>query len=443
MTTRSLPGLAISGNRRHLTLADGSPFFWLGDTAWELFHRLNREEAELYLRSRAADGFNVIQAVALAELDGLTTGNAYGKLPLLKNEDGSFDPERPDLAPAGEYGYWEHVDYIVDLAAELGLYIGLLPTWGDKFHVAWGKGPDIFDPDNARAYGRWIGERYRDRSNIVWIMGGDRPLHELRHFAIVRAMAEGVREGSAGRQLMTFHPHGGVSSSLHVHHEPWLDFNMLQSSHGSQYIANYDMIAKDYARTPTKPTLDGEPCYEDIPIGFKLEKGFFDAADVRKAAYWAVFAGAFGHTYGHHAVWSMTKEPEGWFTMSWRQALTRPGAGQMKHVRRLLESRPFEERVPDQSLLVEAYTGASHLQAARGQGYAFIYSPSGLPFEVHMGRLTGDTVQAAWYDPRTGETTPACRLPNTGTARFTPPSSGRNDDWVLILDDAALGYAMP
>lgn len=443
MTNNGLQQLAISENQRYLTYTNGTPFFWLGDTAWELFHRLNREEAALYLRSRAADGFNVIQAVALAELEGLTVGNAYGKLPLLKNESGSYDPEQPALAAAGEYGYWEHVDYIVDLAAELGLYIGLLPTWGDKFNVAWGTGPDIFQVDNARAYGKWIGERYRDRTNILWIMGGDRPLTEHRHFEIVRAMAEGVREGSASRHLMTFHPHGGVSSSLHVHHEQWLDFNMLQSSHGAQYIANYDMITADYARTPIKPTLDGEPCYEDIAVGFKSENGFFDASDVRKAAYWAVFAGAFGHTYGHHAIWSMTTEPEGWFTMSWRQALTRPGAGQMKHVRKLLESRPFEERVPDQALLVEAYSGASHIRATRGNSYAFVYSPSGLPFEVHLGRISGETVQAAWYDPRTGKTIIIGSLSNENSTRFTPPSSGRNDDWVLILDDAAAGYELP
>lgn len=441
MTTTTMQRLAVSDNRRHLTYADGSPFFWLADTAWELFHRLNREEADLYLRNRAANGFNLIQAVALAELEGLSEGNAYGHVPLLKNEQQVYDPELPDLAPEGGYGYWEHVDYMVDLAAELGLYIGLLPTWGDKFNVAWGTGPDIFNPDNARAYGRWIGERYGERPNIVWIMGGDRPLTEHRHFEIVRAMAEGVREGSGGRQLMTFHPHGGASSSLHVHHEAWLDFNMMQSSHGSRYKANYEMIAADYARTPIKPTLDGEPCYEDIAVGFKPEDGFFDAADVRKAAYWAVFAGACGHTYGHHSIWSMVVEPEGWFTMPWTRALNRPGMSQMKHLRRLIESRPMLDRVPDQELVPEAGKGAAHLQATRGEDYAFIYSPCGLAFEVNLGRISGDTLQAAWYDPRTGETQKIGTMANTGQARFTPPSTGQGEDWVLILDDAAAGYS--
>ncbi len=86
----SLPRLQVSENTRFLVTADGRPFFWLGDTAWELFHRLTREEAERYLRNRAERRFTVIQAVALAELDGLDDPNPYGERPL--------DRSRPDEA---------------------------------------------------------------------------------------------------------------------------------------------------------------------------------------------------------------------------------------------------------------------------------------------------------------------------------------------------------
>ncbi len=85
-----LPRLQVSGNKRFLVTADKQPFFWLGDTAWELFHRLNREDAERYLKNRASKRFTVIQAVALAELDGLTVPNAYGHVPLRNN-----DPTQP------------------------------------------------------------------------------------------------------------------------------------------------------------------------------------------------------------------------------------------------------------------------------------------------------------------------------------------------------------
>lgn len=435
MSNHELQMLKVSENRRFLVKEDGSPFFWLGDTAWELFHKLNREEADLYLRNRAERKFNVIQAVALGELDGIVTGNAYGCKPLKLDENGLYDPTRPDTD--GEYSYWDHVDYIVDRAAELGIYIAMLPTWGDKFNKAWGKGPVIFNAENARIYGKWIGERYKDRKNILWVLGGDRILQNRQHFSVVYEMACGIKE-SGSRHLMTFHPQGEYSSSYHWHEEVWLDFNMIQSGHASQNLANYEKVKADYEMLPVKPVLDGEPRYEDHPIGFNPDNGFFDDFDTRQAAYWAVFSGAFGHTYGHHSIWSMTTEPANYFIMHWKDAILRPGAEQLQHLKALVESRPFLERIPDQELLVSNYPKANYMAATRGSGYAFIYSPCGLKFQVNMGRVSGDKVNAAWYNPRNGEWRVVGAFDNAGTMEFTPPSSGRKDDWVLVLDDSRI-----
>ena len=230
---------------------------------------------------------------------------------------------------------------------------------------------------------------------------------------------------------------------MHVHDEEWLDFNMIQSGHNALNGANYSMVEKDYSLTPVKPTLDGEPCYEDHPIDFKPANGYFDAADVRKAAYWALFAGAFGHTYGHHSIWSMTREPAEYTIMDWKQALLRPGAAQMRHVRTLMESRPMQGRVPDQNLLASNSEGANHLQACRGDGYAFIYSPNGLAFKVNPEALSVSRIAATWYDPRTGNAIPAGEKAVDGIMTFRPPTSGRNEDWVLILDDPSKGYKLP
>src|ERR1700753_3340688 len=154
---------SISANK-HYILNDGKPFFWLGDTAWELFHRLDREDADLYLKTRSKQGFTVIQAVVLAELDGLHTPNAYGETPLIND-----DPTKPNEK------YFEHVDYIVDKAAQYNMNIAMLPTWGDKiFKSTWGKGPEVFNEKNASLYGRWLANRYKNRKNIIWVLGGDR-----------------------------------------------------------------------------------------------------------------------------------------------------------------------------------------------------------------------------------------------------------------------------
>jgi hypothetical protein len=196
-------GLRVSANHHFLVQADGRPFFYLGDTAWELFHRLNREEADSYLRDRRRKGFTVIQAVALAELDGLDAPNAYGFCPLIDH-----DPTRPAVRAGADNDYWDHLDYVIDRANALGLVVGLLPTWGDKWMKAWGVGPEIFTPENARVYGEWIGRRYRDKA-IIWILGGDRWIETDAQRAIIVAMAEGLHAGDGGTHLITFHPSGG------------------------------------------------------------------------------------------------------------------------------------------------------------------------------------------------------------------------------------------
>lgn len=440
--------LRVSESRRFLVHGDGTPFFWLGDTAWELFHKLNREEANHYLTTRAEQGFTVVQAVALAEFDGIRTGNAYGHRPLLQHAADQYDPAQPDERGGGEpgtdgYGYWEHADYIVRRAEELGLYIALLPTWGDKFNLKWGKGPELFTAANALAYGQWLGRRYAAAPNILWVLGGDRPLENEAHMGVVRNMAQGLREGDGGAHLATFHPPGGKSSSQFVHEEVWIDFHMIQTGHGRLDIPTYRYVQDDYGKSPVRPVLDGEPRYEDHPIGFKPENGFFRDFDCRQAAYWGVFAGGFGHTYGHHSVWSMNTEPGEYFTMHWREAIQRPGAAQMRFLRALIESRPFFERVPDQSLLVDERDGADHIRATRGDSYAFFYTPTGAPIEVNLGRVSGDRVAALWYDPRSGAVTALGERANEGRAVFTPPAAGRGEDWVLVLDDSSHGYPPP
>jgi hypothetical protein len=233
------------------------------------------------------------------------------------------------------------------------------------------------------------------------------------------------------------------SSSFHVHEEEWLDFNMIQSGHSELNYANYELVTKDYVRTMIKPTLDGEPCYEENPINFKAQNGYFDAKDVRQAAYWAVFAGGFGHTYGHHCVWSMITEPDEYFHLHWTEALDRPAASQMQYVKRLVESRPFFQRMPDPELIAVQYEGANHIEACRGEDYVFAYSSNGLPLRLRLGIISGTQVKAYWYDPRTGQSIAYGEFANQGERSFVPPSRGRNDDWVLILDDASQGYPVP
>lgn len=431
-----MTGLRISDNRRFIVHDDAgqTPFFWLADTAWQLFHRLDRKEAEHYLATRARQQFTVIQAVALAELDGLGTPNAYGDLALIDQ-----DPTRPNEA------YFEHVDFIVDRAAELGLRIAMLPTWGDKLPDVVKPGPAIFNPDNAGVYGEWIGRRYRDKP-VIWVLGGDRAVTTEQQYAIWRNMAAGIQRGDGGRHLMTFHPNGPASSSEYFHHEPWLAFNMLQTGHQGKHIPNYRLIEHDYRLTPIKPVLDGEPNYEDHPVmslKWTWQEGepWFGAHDVRKSAWRAVLAGACGHTYGCHPVWQMW-EPKypihNHVRTPWQQAIEHEGANQMRHLRALMESRPMLGRVPDQAMLIDApgpEDGARHVRAMRASdgSHAFIYIPTGEPVRVDLSRLRG-AVTASWFDPRTGQLQEIRQFEQSYREAFVPPTRGEEADWVLVLD---------
>ena len=174
--------LQVSQNQRYLVHEDGTPFVYIGDTAWELFHRLNEEEVEEYLENRRAKGFTVIQAVILAEYDGLTVPDMNGNLPLVNN-----NPDTPNE------NYFKWVDKVIRMAEKKGLYIGLLPTWGDKVdNRQWGIGPVIFNSDNAYRYGKWLGQRYRNFKNIIWINGGDR-LGGDNNFPVWDALGRGLR----------------------------------------------------------------------------------------------------------------------------------------------------------------------------------------------------------------------------------------------------------
>jgi hypothetical protein len=443
-TSAAPPTLKVSGNCRQLMTGSGEPFFWLSDTAWELFHRLNREEAEVYLQNRAKLGFNVVQAVALAELDGLAMPNAYGHTPL-RNQD--------PLQPNEEY--FQHVDWIVAKANSLGIHIGFLPTWGDKWHKKWGTGPEIFTPTNADGYGEWLGRRYKD-AGIVWILGGDRPVESESHKEIIRAMARGLRKGDGGAHLVTFHPTGGGGSSVPFHDEGWLDFNMRQNGHNPEFTGRYDKTREDYDRLPAKPVLDGEPMYEGHPVSFDANKfGHSVAADVRRPFYWNVFTGACGHTYGHHSVWSMYgpgHAPVNSPLMPWTEAIHEPGARQVGLGRRLIESRPLMSRVPDDSLLVPSQyptlipgAGTRRFVATRDANgsYAMVYAPVGRSFQVRMNKIAGPRVTAWWFNPRDGGVDVIGEFENQGVRTFTPPTPGELLDWVLVLDDAAKGYPPP
>jgi hypothetical protein len=259
--------------------------------------------------------------------------------------------------------------------------------------------------------------------------------------------------------LVAFHPFGRSQSSSWFHEEPWLDFNMFQSGHrryeqddseNAWGEDNWRYVLDDYAKDPPKPTLDAEPSYEGIPQGLHdPEEPYWVDADARRYAYWAVFAGAAGHTYGDNAVMQMhhPEAGDGAYGVRnfWYDAIDDPGAGQMLHLKNLMLSRPYFDRVADQSVIAgENGEQYERVMATRGERYALAYSYTGRPFDVQMGMISGEQVRAWWFDPRDGSSREIGTFANEGERQFSPPGEHKaGNDWVLVLDDAAAGFSAP
>ncbi len=330
--------------------------------------------------------------------------------------------------------YFRHVDSIINIAAEKGLFIGLLPTWGDKVDKQWGQGPVIFDVQNAFQYGKWIGNRYKDYPNIIWINGGDRNCGG-GNYQVWDALALGIKSVDKNH-LMTFHPWGGTGSSACFQNSDWLDFNMLQSGHSDRFIANYDMVHADYDRIPVKPCMDGEPNYEDHPINWDPANGWFNDWDVRRAAYQSVFDGGMGVTYGCHAIWQFLDKGRTaitWARHYWYEDLDLPGAFDMMYLRELIESKPFFSRIPDQSMIIGDDSGFTNkIIACRGDGYGFVYLPANKGVTVKLSLISSDN-NVSWFNPRTGKYKAVGEI-KENEKYFEVPVQGV--DWVLVVEAA-------
>lgn len=437
--TPELPFLKVSENGRFLMTEDGDPFFWLADTGWLLFSKLTREEAGQYLDDRLEKGYNTIQVMVV---HSLKVSNVYGDSALI-NQDISQPAvtEGSDFSDSTAYDFWDHMDYVIDLAEEKGLYMALVPVWGTN--VKEGK----VSYDQADNFSSWLAKRYAGKSNIIWLNGGDTMGSDST--ATWNVMGENIHV-YAPNHLQTFHPFGRKQSSLWFHDKDWLDFNMVQSGH-RRYDQddtengfgqdNYKYIDIDYALTPAKPTLDGEPSYEGIPQGLHdFTQPLWTDADLRRYGYWSVFAGGFGFTYGSNAVMQFHKpgdsDPAYGVKIYWDEALDLPGAVQMVYLKNLILSQSYFDRIPDQSLIAagqgEKY---DYLVATKGEDYAFVYTYNGRNMEIALGKIKGEQIKASWFNPRSGEKSEIGTFDNAGSLSFDPPGEVEDgNDWVLVLN---------
>lgn len=437
--SQNIPVLKVSENHRFIGSTEGSPFFWLGDTGWLLFSKLNREEAILYLDDRQKKGFNIIQVMGLHKLK---LANAYGDSALING-----DITRPniidgnDFKDANAYDFWDHVDFIIEEAARRSIFIGFVPVWGSN--IKEGK----ITPEQAKLYTEFLVNRYASKPNIIWLNGGD--LRGSEGLDVWQTIGETLRQNDKNH-LITFHPRGRTISSDWFHNQNWLDFNMTQSGHKSykqdtlkaenRHFGedNWRFINEAYALKPTKPIIDGEPSYENIPHGLHdTTQARWTDADLRRYAYWSVFAGAFGFTYGHNSVMQMFKnEPNEEASygplMTWKEGLNASGASQMQILKQLMENDPaYFDRKPAQNLVLNQGDKYDYIAVCQSPKIIYAYTYTGRKMTLRLDAFKGKILRGYWFNPRNGEKTFFKKIPTS----FNPPNKPKNgNDWVLVLE---------
>ncbi len=341
-------------------------------------------------------GFAYMQVMLLGVGDG-TKANVYGAQPYV-----SSDPLTPNEA------YFQHVDAVVEIARQKNVIISMT-----VFHQRY---RNLITVDNARAWGKWLAERYREVPALVW---SSSPEAQPEFVPVLQELAAGLREGDAGAHLITTKPDPSPYSSSFLHEEEWLDFNAMQTWTSVQLI--YPMVTHDYHLRPTNPVVMAEGAYE---AGSEYD---FEVTPlwVRRQAYYSYLAGAH-HTYGHNDSWRVLP--------TWREALNAPGARQLGLLKQIFQARQeWWELVPDQSLLAsgsETEGRVLTLSARHREGrWAMVYCAEETAFSLTMNKFVTPHVHAFWVDPRNAQATEIGSLPTTGVESFTTPPG---------LEDAAL-----
>ena len=371
--------------------------------------------------------------------------NVYGQYSMTNGFDFSHIDKK------GVYGYWDHMDYIIRTAESKGIYIGMVCIWGGLVRSG------QMNVEEAKAYGTFLAERYKDNPNIVWIIGGDTRGDVKTE--VWETLARTIRSIDKNH-LMTFHPFGRTMSATWFNDADWLDFNMFQSGHrrygqtkgdgdnlADSNVAedNWRYVEASLAKNPLKPVLDAEPSYEGIPHGLHNPKECrWTADDVRRYAYWSVFAGSFGHTYGNNSIMQFYREgyaPAYGAQETWQEALKDEGFNQMKYLKELMLRFPFFERIPDQSVIAgtngERYDRAI---ATRGNDYLLVYNYSARPMQIDLTKISGEKKKAWWFNPQNGSMTYIGEFENkVADFQYDAPYM-RGEDRVLVVTDVLKDY---
>ena len=416
--------LQISENNRYLTDQNGTPFFWSGDAAWSLIAQLSNEDAVYYLEDRKAKGFTIVM-VNLIEHAFSTNPpkNYYGNAPFTGK---TFTT--PNEA------YFQHADYVIDEAAKRGIVVLLFPLYlgyqcGDQ---GWCQEVNNASQADMQSWGEYVGGRYKGYDNIIWSIGGDTSPSPVK--SKVLACVNGILSQDS-IHLFTAHNQPESYAVSPWSGESWLTINNVYTYTNTLY----QQCKTAYSNSPVKPFFMIESAYEN-------EHGS-TGQQLRSQAYWPVLSGGMGYFFGNCPIWHFGSSSNWCGLTNWKNQLSATGSTSMMYVQKLFVSRAWHLLVPDfdHSVLTSGYGSwgnSNYVTAALtdNKNTMIAYLPSSRPVTVDMGSFSGTQATCWWYDPSDGNTVEIGTFTTSGSRNFTPPSSG---DWILVIDDAALGFEAP
>jgi hypothetical protein len=407
--------LSVSNGK--LMTNSGQPFLIVGDSPWYLIQGPDSKGAEKYLENRSQKGINsVVLSLIASESNG--SSDAYGNVPFLTPND--FTTPNPS--------YFDHVDFILEKARDLGIEVFLYPAWlgydtGNGHPEGWYSQVAANGPEKMYQYGKYLGTRYKNYQNIIWVMGGD--CSPAGVIAEIRAMVRGIEE-TAGPQIFSVQNGRFKSGITEYSHESWIDLNTTYADHST--AAKY--LLEDHKR--------------DFPFYFtegSYENSGVSPTGVRSQMYLPVLMGSTGHIFGNHPLYA--------FDQGWDDAglLESQGSQDLGRSAQFFGSRMWANLVPDKDHLVLIkgsgnvndgnYAAAAIMKDA---STAIIYTPDKRQLTVDLTKISGHLTRAWWYQPSTGLVKDLSHYGDSPAQTFTPPSDG---DWLLVLDDAGKNLQSP
>ena len=430
-TTGYVLPLKSSSNNRYLVDQNGTPFLIMGDSPQALMGNLDPTDMASYMADRQRLGFNTLWVNLLC--DSYTACNADGTTydGVAPFTSGS-SPLNYDLSTPNSV-YFSRVDSMLTLASTNNLVVFLDPIETGGWLVTL----ENNGTTNAFNYGAYIGTRYKNFPNIVWLHGND--FQSWNSSSTDNNLVKQVMAGIASvdsNHLQTVELNAAVSYS----NQDTALASLLTVDSAYTYFETYDIVLLSYYSSPTIPTYLVESNYEYENATGALP-GPAGPYVLREQAYWTMLSGGAGQLYGNHYTWT--------FTSGWQSFLDSPGGLEIQYINQLFGSVSWWNMVPDTTheVVIAGYgtyngsngnlTTATYCTTSWISGsVALTYCPNPSALTANLAEFSGP-VTAQWYDPSNGAYSAISGSPfqNSGNHEFTTPGNNHdgNPDWVLVL----------